>query len=243
MRSEVGSQGRSGGGVADDRTTRARIRDAAVRRFASVGFGASVRTIAADAGVSPALVIHHFGSKEKLHVACDEHVLAWIAEAKRANMGKAAGGQLLEVLAQADEMAPLVGYVLRSVQAGGAVGRSFVEHMVEDAVKYTSEAVEQGLARPSLDEEARVRYLVYSSLGSLLMAMTFDPPDDPQDTTAVMRRFMGDMYLPMLELFTQGFLTTRRMLDDYLLYVGDPPTGGARADADGATPTEGDPAA
>ena len=34
---------------------------------------------------------------------------------------------------------------------------------------------------------------------------------------------MSDIYPPMLELFTQGFLSSRRMLDDYLLYVGDPP--------------------
>jgi hypothetical protein len=32
-----------------------------------------------------------------------------------------------------------------------------------------------------------------------------------------------DQILPTLELFTEGILTTRRMLDDYLLYVGDPP--------------------
>src|SRR3712207_8086528 len=49
----------------DDLTGRARIRDAAIRRFAVDGFGTSVRAIAADAGVSPGLVIHHFGSKEQ----------------------------------------------------------------------------------------------------------------------------------------------------------------------------------
>jgi hypothetical protein len=44
---------------------------------------------------------------------------------------------------------------------------------------------------------------------------------------------MSDLYLPMLELFTEGFLTTRRMLDDYLLYVGDPP--GARTESEGGS--------
>jgi AcrR family transcriptional regulator len=232
-----------GQGAADDRKARERIRDAAVVRFATSGFGASVRAIATDAGVSPALVIHHFGSKDKLHAACDEYVLAWIAEAKRENMGKATGGRLLDVISQQDEYAPLIGYVLRSVQAGGAVGKSFVEHMIDDAVQYTAEAVEQGIVKPSRDEEARVRYLVYSSLGSLLMAMTFDPPDDPHDTAATMRRFMDSLYLPMLELFTDGFLTSRRMLDDYLLYVGDPPPGGAQDEPGEAASTEDDPAA
>ena len=206
-----------------DLTTRARIRDAAVLRFARSGFGASVRSIAADAGVSPALVIHHFGSKDELHAACDAHVLAAIAESKRHNMRRATSGGLLEVLAQSSDLAPLVGYVLRSLQAGGAVGKAFVEHMIDDAEQYTAEAVAAGIAKPSRDEHARVRYLVLSSLGALLLSVTFNPPEDPEDVAAAVRKFLNDLYLPMLELFTEGFLSTRRMLDDYLLYVGDPP--------------------
>lgn len=206
-----------------DLTSRARIRDAAVLRFARSGFDASVRVIAADAGVSAGLVLHHFGSKEKLRAACDEHVLAWIAESKRKNMGKATRGGLLEVLAEADELAPLLSYVLRSLQAGGAVGRAFVDHMIQDAEEYTAEAVADGIVKPSRDESARVRYLVYSSLGALLLSVTMNPPEDPEDVNAAVRAFMADLYLPMLELFTDGFLTTSRMLDDYLQYVADRP--------------------
>jgi AcrR family transcriptional regulator len=211
---------------ARDTTTADRIRDAAVVRFARSGFGASVRTVATDAGVSPALVIHHFGSKEKLRSACDEHVLAWIREAKRDNIAAAAGGRLIEVLTSADQYAPLVGYVLRSMQTGGAVGRQFVEHMVDDALEYTLEAVDAGIVRPSRDEKARVRYLVMSMLGSLLLSMSLDPPENPEDLSANLRRFMNELYLPALEIFTEGYLTERRMLDDYLLYVGDPPPTG-----------------
>ena len=39
-----------------------------------------------------------------------------------------------------------------------------------------------------------------------------------------------DQILPTLELFTEGLLTSRRMLDDYLLYVGDPPEADANPD-------------
>lgn len=47
--------------------SRVAIRDAAVRLFAERGYaGTSVRDIAGDAGVDPALVIRHFGSKEQL---------------------------------------------------------------------------------------------------------------------------------------------------------------------------------
>jgi AcrR family transcriptional regulator len=49
--------------------TRERIASAATRGFAASGFdGASIRSIAREAGVDPALVHHYFGSKERLFV-------------------------------------------------------------------------------------------------------------------------------------------------------------------------------
>ena len=63
--------------AADDRTARAAIRDEALRLFAAQGPDAvTVRQVAAAAGVSPGLVMHHFGSKAGLRAAVDEHVLA-----------------------------------------------------------------------------------------------------------------------------------------------------------------------
>ncbi|MGH6616455.1 TetR/AcrR family transcriptional regulator [Sphingomonas sp.] len=51
----------------DPDRSRRRILDAAKIRFSHASFeGAGVRDIAADAGVDPALVIRHFGSKEAL---------------------------------------------------------------------------------------------------------------------------------------------------------------------------------
>jgi TetR/AcrR family transcriptional regulator, regulator of cefoperazone and chloramphenicol sensitivity len=51
---------------ADDLTAAARIRDAAIEQFGEHGFGTGLRAIAEAAGVSAALVIHHFGSKQGL---------------------------------------------------------------------------------------------------------------------------------------------------------------------------------
>jgi len=50
----------------DDLTAAARIRDAAIERFGEQGFSVGLRPIAEAAGVSAALVIHHFGSKDGL---------------------------------------------------------------------------------------------------------------------------------------------------------------------------------
>jgi AcrR family transcriptional regulator len=55
-------------------TTRAAILDAARRRFADVGYDAtSIRAVAADAAVDPAVVMHFFSSKEGLFQA----VVGW----------------------------------------------------------------------------------------------------------------------------------------------------------------------
>lgn len=52
------------------------IRDAALRRFAAQGVGATtLRLIASDAGVSLGLVQHRFGTKERLVEAVDQYVL------------------------------------------------------------------------------------------------------------------------------------------------------------------------
>jgi len=68
-----------------DLTTRARIRDVALDRFGRDGFAATgVRAIATGAGVSPGLVLHHFGSKDGLRQECDDHVARTIREIKQA---------------------------------------------------------------------------------------------------------------------------------------------------------------
>lgn len=70
--------------VSSDLTGRARLREAALRLFAERGFEAtSTRAVAAAAGLSPALVIHHFGSKDGLRAAVDEEVLGRVGAALR----------------------------------------------------------------------------------------------------------------------------------------------------------------
>lgn len=51
--------------------------------------GATLRSIAARAGVSPALVQHHFGTKERLRAACDAHVLDYVRDEATAVLERA----------------------------------------------------------------------------------------------------------------------------------------------------------
>ena len=61
----------------DDLTAYARIRNAALELFSTKGPGrSSIREIAREAGVSPGLVQHHFGTKENLLRAVNEFAIA-----------------------------------------------------------------------------------------------------------------------------------------------------------------------
>jgi AcrR family transcriptional regulator len=69
----------------NDLTARARIRDAALELFAQAGVGStSMRSVAARAGVSPSLVVHHFRTKAGLRDAVDEAVVNAFGEALHA---------------------------------------------------------------------------------------------------------------------------------------------------------------
>ncbi|MQA93559.1 MAG: TetR family transcriptional regulator [Streptosporangiales bacterium] len=65
----------------EDLTARARIRDAALDVFAERGVArARLKDIADAAGVSIGLVQHHFGTKDALRQACDDHVMATVVQ-------------------------------------------------------------------------------------------------------------------------------------------------------------------
>ncbi|MBW0132695.1 TetR/AcrR family transcriptional regulator [Pseudonocardia abyssalis] len=203
-----------------DLTARARIRDAAVEVFGSTGFDAPVRAVAARAGVSPGLLNHHFGSKDGLRAACDEHVLRRIREAKTdAVTGSPAAA--LARLAAVEEHAPLAAYVLQALQAGGDLAAAFVEQMVSDAEGYLAAGVAAGTVRPSRDPAARARHLTLSALGSLLLHARLRAGGT--DLPGLLRHVADSATLPALEIYTEGLFTDRSMLDDYLMQVPDPP--------------------
>jgi AcrR family transcriptional regulator len=207
-------------GGAGDLTTRARIRDAAVQRFALDGFGVPVRAIAQEAGVSPGLVIHHFGSKEGLRKVCDEHVLRCIREAEEESIITAAPGELLSQMASVEEYGPIAGYVVQALLAGGDLAEAFLESMVRDAEVYLKDAVDAGRVRPSRDPAARARYLVHVGLGALLVHLRRRPHSE-QDLAGAMRSYADAFALPALELYTEGLLSDRSMLEAYLASVPD----------------------
>ncbi|MFF2370315.1 TetR family transcriptional regulator [Agromyces sp. NPDC058110] len=210
---------------ATDLTTRARLRDAAIECFAAEGFGASVRTIAARAGVSAGLIRHHFGSKEALRAECDDAVLEQHRTLK--TDGLASPSAAMAQLAEADEYGVMLVYILRSVQEGSPAGRAFVERMIESALAYSEQAVADGVLRPSRDPEGRARLMVTQSVGGLIVLLSMHPEISLTDFKTVLAKTFEQIALPSIELYTYGVFADSSYLDQYLLYIGDPPAAGA----------------
>lgn len=202
-------------------TARARILRAAIRRVAADGMGAALRSIAADASVSAGLILHHFGSREGLLSACDHEVLAITREAKSSVMAQGAAAMLVQ-LAQRDQYAPVVGYVLRRLQAGGPMAAQLVEDFVQDSVQYLHEGERSGLIRPSTDPEARARVLTEMGLGALLLQLpSHGEALDLEDLPRWLQQYSERLIGPMLELFTHPLLQDTTLLDAYRTAGGD----------------------
>jgi AcrR family transcriptional regulator len=154
----------------EDLTTRARIRDAALARFPIDGFGATtIRAIAADAGVSPALVVHHFGSKDGLREACDHFVIARFRETKLAAMEE---GNVFDpgFAATALQMAqPLLRYFGWALSRNHPAAGELFDEMVREGLEVTRIAIDKGMIHDSPDLERRTAVQMSLSLGMLVM--------------------------------------------------------------------------
>jgi AcrR family transcriptional regulator len=199
---------------ADDLTAAARIRDAAIEQFGAHGFGVGLRSIAEAAGVSAALVIHHFGSKDGLRKACDDHIAEEIRSDKTEAMRAREPGTWFAQLAEIESYAPMMAYLVRSMQSGGELGRTLWRRMVDDAESYLDEGVRAGTVKPSRDPKARAKFLAITGGGGFLVYLQMH--DTPTDLRAVLRDYARDMLLPSLEIYTDGLMTDSTMYDAFL---------------------------
>lgn len=197
-----------------DLTASARIRDAAIDQFAQHGFAVGLRTIAEAAGVSAALVIHHFGSKEGLRKACDDYVAEEIRNSKSEALTSNDPASWLGQMAEIESYAALTGYVVRSLQTGGELAMMLWQRMIENAEEYFADGVRAGTIKASRDPHGRAKYLAITSGGGLLLYIQMHPT--PTDLRAVLRDYARDMVLPALEIYTDGLMADRTMYDAFL---------------------------
>jgi AcrR family transcriptional regulator len=199
---------------ADDFTAAARIRDAAIELFGRDGFAVGVRAIAAAAGVSPALVIHHFGSKDGLRKACDDFVAETVRASKSETIQTSDPATWFAQMAEIQDYATTMAYLMRSLQAGGDLAKMLWHTMIDNSEQYFEEGVRAGTIKPSADPKARARFLGMSGGGGFLLYLQMH--DDPSDLRAVLRDYGEEMVLPALELYTNGLLSDSSMYEAFL---------------------------
>lgn len=160
--------------AADDLKAAAVIRDAAMRLFADRGASAvTVRQIAAAAGVSPGLVMHHFGSKDGLVRAVEQRAVAFFEEmlSELAGIGaEGAGASLAELFASRLEREPAVtAYLRRLLADGGEAADVVFGSLLETTLAGMSALVAAGIARPAGDERVRAAFLLANDLALVVL--------------------------------------------------------------------------
>ncbi len=174
-----------------------RIRLEAMRIFADVGFeGASIRRIAEAADVSPALVMHHYGSKEGLRTACDEYARS----ATRESLGRIVSlmsGTQPATQALFDEPAPtLLGYVARAVVDGTPAGDRLMDDVVSAVLAVQDQSVADGVMVDTDDRTMRAVLLTLYDLAPVILArhverLTGSDPHSPDGFARVARAAMS----------------------------------------------------
>lgn len=164
----------------DDRTARARIRDEALRLFGDHGPDAvTIRDLAAAAGVSPALVVRHYGSKDGLREAVEDHV-AQVFEVMLTQLShpSGAGGPfdpkawptLVEVVAEyLPAGSAIPAYLGRMLLAGGPGGSALFRKLHALSRQALAGLSEAGLASGGADPEVRAAFLLVNDLAVLIL--------------------------------------------------------------------------
>lgn len=197
----------------DDLTATARIRDAAIQQFGEHGFEVGLRGIAKAAGVSPALVIHHFGSKDGLRLACDEFVAESIRSAKSETITSSDPSSWFAQMAEIESFAPAMAYLVRSMLSGGELANTLWHNMIDNTEQYIEEGVRAGTVKASRDPGGRAKFLALTGGGAFLLYLQMH--DTPTDIRAVLHDYAQEMVLPALELYTHGLMTDSTMYDAF----------------------------
>ncbi len=208
-----------------DLTARARVRDAAIDLFGRVGFErATVRDVAAAAEVSPALVIHHFSSKDGLREACDAHVTSLLFDKKHDLLAPGAAAAIRAWLADFDQFRPLLRYIGRMLIDGSEVGRDLFAAFHEGTRLMLDEQAEAGILRDLPDRGAVAAYLTVFGLAPIILQEHLASAFGVAEMT-------GEVYrrstLPLLDLYTNGLYADDRFLRLAAEAIGETPPGTA----------------
>ncbi|MGO1313271.1 MAG: TetR/AcrR family transcriptional regulator, partial [Brevibacterium aurantiacum] len=205
--------------------TAGRILTAAISEFATHGFTKStIRSIASAAGVSPGLVIHHFGSKEKLRTACDNHVFDAISEAKAANAEYAV--RVMQRIFDDPSMAMNIDYLMKSLLDPSEHGQRYFEHYIDLVEDYIAHGFAGYTFRQSEDPRGQAATLATLALAPSMLEHRLQTSLGTTNTTETMTRLaphLFGLYLNgVLEAIPDGVVPDSAIPDDAAPNPTDP---------------------
>ena len=164
----------------EDLTAKARIRNAAMDLYAEYGEDhTSMRGIAAAAGVTVGLVVHHFGTKDRLRDAVDRLVVDYFAQAiaqapitgTPAEIGAARDAAVAEMLAVNPAV---VNYLRRAVLNPNTSGGPLLERLTDLARREVTQLRAAGVASTTRPESSQVIGVMVRQLGHLFLQPMID---------------------------------------------------------------------
>src|SRR6202011_650161 len=110
-----------------------------------------------------------FGSKDGLRKACDDYIAEEIRTGKSASLQTKDPADWFAQMAEIESYAPMMAYLVRSMQSGSDLAKAFWQRMIDNAEEYMDEGVRAGTLKPSRDPKARAKYLAISGGGGFLL--------------------------------------------------------------------------
>ena len=158
-----------------DLTGRARIRESALRRYGAHGAEAvSLRKVAREAGATPGLVTHHFGSRAGLYRAVQDHVVemfrAALERVPPAGSARAVAAARTASLEQMLADNPAVSDFIRREMLSPAPDDDYLSTALVDLAIEQTERLREAGTLPT-DEPAHVQavQIVVAQLGRMLL--------------------------------------------------------------------------
>lgn len=193
-----------------DLTARARIRDAAIELFGKDGFHrVRMRDVAERAGVSPALVVHHFGSKDGLRQACDQKVTGELFALKDDLAGASAGTAIRVWLDDFDRFRPQLEYIARMLADDSTAGDELFAAFLAETRQLLDEQIEAGTMRDVAERDIVAVHLTLTGLAPLVMRRHFAAAMGVEELSVDLYRRST---LALMDLQTYGLYTDDRFL-------------------------------
>ena len=183
--------------------TAGRILSGAVKEFAEHGFTkTTIRCIASAAGVSPGLVIHHFGSKQGLRTACDDHVFEAITATKARNVEYASFA--VQAMFEDPAMTTNLNYLMKSLLDPSEHGQRYFEHYIDLVESYIAHGFAGYTFRQSDDLRGQAATIATLALAPSLLEHRLQTSLGTNDTAGTMTRLAPHL----LDLYLNGALAT-----------------------------------